>query len=179
MDSSREQEDSAMTGHQVHAYTTHPSAPAPFAVAPTQDLVVDPRPWWRRHPILTTFGVLWLVGFAQEEPAVAAVVLLLVLAVAGAGVRRRSRAERRREEAAIAARADAQHQAYLNGDPAGIYGFPVASAPLPQPIPYYRPAPRTWTASYTQQQYTQQPYTHVQQQWPAHANFGPYRRYHR
>ncbi|MFD6894412.1 hypothetical protein ACFWB0_07685 [Rhodococcus sp. NPDC060086] len=165
-----------MNGHQVHAYATGPAAPAPFAVVPAPDFVEDRRPWWRRHPILTTVGVLWLIGFAQEEPAGAAVMLLLVLAVAGAGIRRRSLAERRREEAAIAARADAQHQAYLNGDPVGIYGFPAAPAPLPQPIPYYRPAARTWTAPYTQQPYTQQPYT---QQWVAHAHYGQHRMYHR
>ncbi|MGN5240665.1 MULTISPECIES: hypothetical protein [unclassified Rhodococcus (in: high G+C Gram-positive bacteria)] len=165
-----------MSGYRIHAHAPHPAAAASFAVAPAPEFVVDRRPWWRRHPILTTLGVLWLVGFAQEEPAVATVLLVLVLAVVGAGARRRSRDERRREEAAIVARADAQHQAYLSGDPRGIYGFPAEPAPLPEPIPYYRPAAQQpWAVPYPQQQ----PYAPRMQPWPAHAHHGQYRRYHR
>ncbi len=156
-----------MGGYRVHAYATPPSGLSPLGVPPAPDFVVDRRPWWRRHPILTTLGVLWLVGFAQEEPAVAAVLLVLVLAVVGVGTRRRSRDERRREEAAIVARADAQHQAYLNGDPRGIYGFPTESTPLPQPIPYYRPAAQQpWVAPPAQQ-----PYAHHMHQWHAHRRY--------
>ncbi|MEE2057816.1 hypothetical protein [Rhodococcus artemisiae] len=168
-----------MSGYQVHAYATHP-APAPFAASPAPEFVVDRRPWWRRHPILTTLGVLWLVGFAQEEPAVAAVMLAVLLAAVAAGSRRRSRDERRREEAAIVARADAQHQAYLDGDPRGIYGFPTEPATLPQPIPYYRPAAQQpWIAPNAQQPRAQHhQYAQHMQQWHTHTHHGHYRRYH-
>ena len=82
------------------------------------------RPWWRRHPLLTTSAAaaaLWCLWLGWY-PAVT-IVTAAVLVVA---VRRRRRATAIRN-AGLRARADYEHQLTLAGDPHGIYGrFPPA-----------------------------------------------------
>ncbi|BDB40502.1 MULTISPECIES: DUF2510 domain-containing protein [Mycobacterium] len=80
--------------------------------------------------IAGVFGGLFLLGVAVSHPAV----FLGVVALAGLGYlgyRAYERAlDRRAEQARIAARADGQHQAFLSGEPWGIYGqYPPAPPP--------------------------------------------------
>lgn len=94
--------------------------PVPYAPRP---FVVDRRPWVQRHPVLTAFGALILLGMVGNEPFLLIPILAgLVAWIAAVNYRRRAEA-RTREESEIAARADAQHRAYLDGDPSGIYGY--------------------------------------------------------
>lgn len=113
----------------------NPMAPAPVPYAQPypvqQPFVVDRRPWWRRHPILTTLGTLWLIGTVADEPGALLGFLLIGLVVFGVVRYRRHADARACRNAELAARADAQHRAVLNGDPSGVYGFPSAEAPRP------------------------------------------------
>jgi hypothetical protein len=82
--------------------------------------------------IVVAIGALILVGICSSHPIM--LIPFAVLAVGGFfGYRYWLREEdRRAEQAKIAARADAEHRASLQGDPAGMYGqYPPP--PLPQP----------------------------------------------
>lgn len=75
------------------------------------------------------FGGLVLIGLAAEHPG-SFVALAVLAGLAYLGYRAYERTQDRRLEAArIAARADAQNQALLSGDPSGLYG----EYPPPQP----------------------------------------------
>lgn len=84
----------------------------------------SPLPFWRRHPLLTTFAaavaVWWLwLGWYPAVIFVTAAAFVLT-------VRRRRRATVIRN-AGLRARADYEHQLTLAGDPHGTYGrFPPA-----------------------------------------------------
>lgn len=77
-------------------------------------------------------AVLILIGFLMQHPVVLTIVLVaLAVLVVGAIV---NFVNKRREEAnrQIAARADAEYRASLEGNPAGTYGqYPPP--PLPEP----------------------------------------------
>jgi Protein of unknown function (DUF2510) len=77
-------------------------------------------------------GGLVLLGLAVEHPV--ALIPLAVLAVLGyLGYQRYERAlERRAEQERLAARADAENQAFMSGDPSAMYG----QYPPPFPPPY-------------------------------------------
>ena len=90
------------------------------------------RPFWLRHPLLTSAAAVltvWLLWSGAQ--LLVAVVGLVWLGVA---VRRRMRANARRD-AGLRARADYEHRLNLNGDPRGIYGRypPVLPGWFPDP----------------------------------------------
>ncbi|MEE2035292.1 hypothetical protein [Rhodococcus chondri] len=161
---------------------TGPAAASYFVPVPAPAFVVDRRPWWRRHPILTTLGVLWLLGATSDEPALLALLAVVFAALYGVRRHRAAVVRRTREDAAIAARADAQHQAYLNGDPAGIYGFPIA-APEPRvstpPVPYGYVQPRYVAPRYAlpPQPVPGAPYISAAPHVPAASGYRPHAAY--
>ncbi|WJJ10360.1 hypothetical protein P9990_17465 [Prescottella equi] len=85
-----------------------------------------------RHPIWTTLAALFVLGLVIEYwwLIVGAIVLAALGYVAFRAWQRHCEqvAVRARAEAALAARADEQHQQYLSGEEHGLYGN-------------YRPAP--------------------------------------
>lgn len=79
-------------------------------------------------------GGLFLIGLASAHFAAFVVLAALVgLAFLGYWAYQRS-VDRRAEQARIAARADAEHQALMRGNPAGTYGlYPPVPPPDPNP----------------------------------------------
>lgn len=79
-----------------------------------------------RHPVWTTLGVLFVLGLIIEYWWL--IVAVAAGAAAAYGVLAGWRAYERREaadaqaRAALAERADYEHQQFLEGDPTGLYG---------------------------------------------------------
>ncbi len=100
-------------------------------INPRNVRAVRPEPGLRgfvsAHPVLTVFGALVAVGATIEAPKVVLGIAIIVAIVAGlvglVMLLVRSVQRRREEIAAIAARADDQHQAVLRGDDQwGVFG---------------------------------------------------------
>ncbi|MGW6694859.1 hypothetical protein ACWF62_13915 [Rhodococcus sp. NPDC054953] len=70
----------------------------------------------KKHPVLATIGALVALGLIVKFWYLVVVGLAIF-----AGVKWWQRHQA--DQAAIVARADAQHQAYLAGDDFGLYGF--------------------------------------------------------
>lgn len=82
---------------------------------------------------VAVIGGLYLVGLATTDLR-ALVTLIAAAVVAYAGYRAYNHAVRRRRESArLASRADTQNQAYMQGDPTGLYGeYPPSPSDPPQ-----------------------------------------------
>jgi hypothetical protein len=78
-----------------------------------------PRPYWRRHPLVTVCGLLCLAWFLANGWYVTVAVLTVIVVAVRWRRRRRARAIR---HAGLRARADLEHRFACNGDPRGVYG---------------------------------------------------------
>ena len=76
------------------------------------------------HPILTGIGILFAIGLLIKFWWVVLTVLAIWIGVKAFRNWQHRQALAEEERARIAARADAQNQAFLAGDPYGIYGDP-------------------------------------------------------
>ncbi|UNN05182.1 hypothetical protein [Rhodococcus opacus] len=76
------------------------------------------------HPILTGIGILFAIGLLIKFWWVVLTVLAIWIGVKAFRKWQHRQALAEQERARIAARADVQNQAFLAGDPYGIYGSP-------------------------------------------------------
>ncbi|NLE78760.1 MAG: hypothetical protein GX610_04115 [Rhodococcus sp.] len=87
------------------------------------------RPRRNGHPILTGIGILIVIGLLIEFWWVVLMVLAVWLGVKGFQQWQKRQQLAAQERAQVAARAEAQNQAFLAGDPYGIYGYPPNNHP--------------------------------------------------
>lgn len=78
-----------------------------------------PRPYWRRHPLVTVCGLLCAAWLLANGWFLTVTVLAVVAVMVQVRRRRRARAIR---HAGLRARADLEHRFAMHGDPRGIYG---------------------------------------------------------
>lgn len=81
------------------------------------------------HPILKGIGILFAIGLLIKFWWVVLMVLAVWLGVKGFQKWQEHQKLAAQERAQVSARAEAQNQAFLAGDPYGIYGYPPNNQP--------------------------------------------------